>query len=246
MALFTHQAHALVERRPGAGCDRVRREAGPAPQRDVERDDVREAGRRGQHLAPATADDDRRAGDVRVGRKGPDALDRRLESSQSIAERLHLDPCGLEVGLEPTGPEPELQASPGDHLQRARLLRNHRRVAELVAEHVGRKCDPTRLHRGRSEQEERRAPVVEVVTDADARVAEVLGATNERDEPVAIRAPAHRRDAGGPESDAKSHRRDDPRMRHLSHRQPRRKAARRVPSSPGLLVRCTAVARARG
>ena len=110
-----------------------------------------------------------------------DDRDRFGQSSDASAGGVEVDAGALVVLAHPAGPEAELEAPVGEHVDGRRLLGQHRRVVVVVRVH--QRADPQRRGGvgGGHQRRGGRELVVEVVGHGEHRVAEVLGLAGDLD-----------------------------------------------------------------
>jgi hypothetical protein len=86
-----------------------------------------------------------------TGEQGPDDAQRLLEPADALTRRVEPDPGGVVFGLVPACAEAELEPSPGHEVQAGGLVRDDRRMAEVVGQH-DRAHPQAGGHRGRGGQ----------------------------------------------------------------------------------------------
>src|SRR6266566_3031511 len=70
-----------------------------------------------------------------TGEQGPDDAQRLLEPADALTRRVEPDPGGVVFGLVPACAEAELEPSSGHQVQAGGLVRDDRRMAEVVGQH---------------------------------------------------------------------------------------------------------------
>ena len=102
-----------------------------------------------------------------------------LDDDNRLAQPLDAGGAGVEgesrllvLGAHVPGAETELEPTVGEHVERRRLARQQRGMAEVVVEHRGADTQARRRRRGGGQRGERREQVGEVVRDEQHGVAE--------------------------------------------------------------------------
>jgi hypothetical protein len=116
---------------------------------------------------------------VLAGERHASAGEKALDDRQCLrhaldpeARRVERDPCLFVIRRQPACPQPEVEPTIGEEIERRRLLGEHHRVAVVVVEHERADAKGGGRIRGRHEGCDRPELIAEVVWEAQRRISD--------------------------------------------------------------------------
>ena len=110
-----------------------------------------------------------------VGEQPAEDGDRLGHPLDPHARRVELQADRPVLGLVPAGPDPDVEPAVAEDVERREVLGHDGRVAQVVVEHERADAEPFGRHRGGGEHRDRRKLRLQVVVDAEMRVADGFG-----------------------------------------------------------------------
>ena len=110
-----------------------------------------------------------------VGEQPAEDGDRLGHPLDAHAGRVELQADRLVLGFVPAGPDPDVEPAVTDDIERREILGDDGWVAQVVVQHERADAEPFGRDRGGSEHRDRRKLRLQVVVDAEMRVADGFG-----------------------------------------------------------------------
>lgn len=121
--------------------------------------------------------------DAALAQRLTDHPQRRLHPPEPITRRVEAEPGGLVLGSVPAGAKADLEPPVRHGVDRCQLLRQHRRMPQIVVKHQGADAQPRGLGGGLQPRE--RTPAAEVIGGQEHVRSGGLGAARRLDHAIA-------------------------------------------------------------